>query len=723
MNKRFQEIMSLAQSGQQADALKKCERALKKKPREVNFLLLAASLYAQNNQFNQVRDYCVRAVKVEPKNISALYNLGIACLFLKDYESTIRYSLDLVNVDSKHARAYANLGLAYWNIGELDKAKESALSANKFDPEIATNHNNLGLIYKGLNQVDKAIEHFKQAMKLDVQLAEAYYNCGICMIDAGDESGNSLLEKALLIKPDYAEVYNYQGLKLLENDQTAQSIENFKKAITIKPDYVEAYNNLGNVFITERNFYYAEAMFRKAIEHAPDSAAGYNNLANALLDQDEYRQNFSEAVQSYLKAIELAPQLNDTYKNLAVCYQGEGRLDEAMEYFNLYNEREPNDEVVIASMASVHERRAEYDEGISLITPFLDKSDVNVEIILAYAKLAKYLKQENDAIEALVNIDDDQTPNKFRIEKYFSLGKLSEPKGDADETFAYYKKANDLDEEEYDISKEKNTFNKLKSFYTKEKIQTLARSENTSSLPIFIVGMPRSGTSLAEQILSSHPDVYGAGELDNMNTIVQKMTAELKPANSYPTSMDSMTEEYATKIANQHLETLQQMSSESKYIVDKMPHNFQGLGVINLLFPGATVIQCKRSSVDTCLSIYFQHFNKHHSYSNSLKMLGQYYNLYADLMEHWKKTLDINIIELEYEKVIANPEEQMRWLLDQCNIEWDPACLKFYENKRTVMTPSYDQVRRPIYSSSVAKWKKHEHNLTDLIEHLGNRAY
>ena len=303
------------------------------------------------------------------------------------------------------------------------------------------------------------------------------------------------------------------------------------------------------------------------------------------------------------------------------------------------------------------------------------------------------------------------------------MGKLSEPRGNADATFAYYKAANDLEDEEFDIAYELKTFDNTKSYFTKEKIQRLQRSENTSRLPVFIVGMPRSGTSLAEQILASHPDVYGAGELENMYNLVQKIGNELQPKNEYPLCLDSMSSEYVSKLADEHINALQQMAPEAKYIVDKMPHNFMSLGVINLLFPKATVIQCKRSSVDTCLSIYFQHFNKHHSYSNSLKKLGQYYNLYADMMEHWKKTLDINIIELEYEKVIANPEEEMRNLLAQCDIAWDPACLKFHENKRTVMTPSYDQVRQPIYTSSVHKWKKYEHHLGDLIKALGDRAY
>lgn len=722
MNKRFQEILQLAQTGQVTEALKKCERAIKKKPREVDFLLLAASLYAQSNQYDKIIDYCLRAIKVDPRNTNALYNLSVACLFIKDYKSAIQHSAALIKLDKKNARAYANLGLAYWHTGELEKARENALTALKLDSSIATNQNNLGLIYKSLGNMEAAISHFKTATKLDPQLAEAYYNCGITLLDAGDDQGNAYLDKALLIKPDYPELHNYLGLRLLDNGQAALSIEHFKKAITGKQDYAEAYCNLGNAFMAEQDYAAAEAMFRKAIEHYPDYASAYNNLGNALMDQDDYRQHYHEAVEYYLKAIELAPELNDPYKNLAVCYQGEGHHEEALHYFKIYNERVADDEVVIAGMASVHERRAEFDEGMALLEPFINKTGVSAEIIIAYSKFARHFKFEDRAIEALLGIDDSTISNKLKIEKYFALGKLADTRGDADATFGYYKKANDLEDTRFNLAEEQKKLENIQAYFSRDKMQSLPRAENSSRLPIFIVGMPRSGTSLAEQVLASHPDVYGAGELEDIYHIVQKISGELKPANHYPQCLDSLTAEYASQIADQHIQHLQSMAPEAKFIVDKMPHNFLTLGVINLLFPSASVIQCKRSSIDTCLSIYFQHFNQHHSYSNSLEMLGRYYNLYADMMEHWKNTLDINIIELNYEDMIANPEEEMRKLLESCGIGWDPACLKFYENKRTVMTPSYDQVRRPIYKSSVAKWKKYEPHLQELIDHLGDRA-
>ncbi len=723
MNKRFQEILQLAQTGHTTEAIKKCERAIKKKPREVDLLLLAASLYAQNNQYEKIIDYCLRAIRVDAKNVNALYNLSIAFLHIKDYANTIKYSLSLIKLNKNNAKAYANLGLAYWHTGELEKAKENSLIALKLDNKIATNLNNLGLIYKSLGDTEAACTYFKRAIQADSQLAEAYYNYGIALLDQDDSLGEDYLGKALQIKPDYCEVNNYLGLRHLNNDRATTSIEYFKKAIIQKPDYAEAYCNLGNALMANQEYTSAIAVYRKAIEYKPDFASAYNNLGNALLDHDNYRENYNEAEQCYLKAISLAPELDDTYKNLAICYQGEGLHHKALHYFKIYNDRVPNDETVIAGMASVYERCAEFETGIQLLEPYINKEHVSPEIILAYTKFSRHFKFEKKAMQALLNIDDEKLSNKLKTEKYYALGKLADSQGDHDNTFNYYKIANDIEEIVFDLADEKRKLENLKTYFSKDKLQALEKSQVTSRLPIFIVGMPRSGTSLAEQILASHPDVFGAGELENIHNITQQLSTELEPQNNYPLCLDNMSSEHATRVAKKHLSDLQKMAPEAKYIVDKMPHNFMGLGIISLLFPNATIIHCKRSSVDTCLSIYFQHFNKHHSYSNSLKMLGKYYNLYLDLMDHWRNALSMNIIELEYEKVIANPEDEMKNLLKQCNIDWDPACLKFHENKRTVMTPSYDQVRQPIYNSSVAKWKKYEHHIGDLIKHLGDSAY
>ncbi|RDH81011.1 MAG: hypothetical protein DIZ80_12875 [endosymbiont of Galathealinum brachiosum] len=723
MNKKFQEILALAQTGKVDGALQKSIKAVKKKPKDINFILLTASLYAQLNDFDKVITYCLKALDLDKNNESALYNIGIAFLKAHDYKNALQYNNKAIALNPKNPKTLTNAGLASWNLGDFDSATNKYIAALKLDANNANTHNNLGLAYKSLKTYDLAIEHFQKAIKLQPSMAEGLYNLGITLIDTGDTSGNEYVDRALLTNPNYPEANNFKGLALFENNQNTLAIEHFTKAIKNKEDYFEAYCNLGNAYMQDRLFHAAEKMYRKAIEYKPDYANALNNLGNALLDQENYSQHYEEAEALYLKAIELSPDIPDAYKNLAVCYQGQGKHDLALKYFNEYDIKIPNDEVCVAGMASIYEHQANHDQGLEIIKPYLDKEEVHTEIVLAYGKLAKHHKLEEHAITLLEALDDEQLITKHKVEKYFALGKLYESSKITDKTFISYKKANDLDEDKHDLDETKKMFNNIKEYFTKEKIQSLKRSENNSDMPIFIVGMPRSGTSLAEQILASHPTVYGAGELENIHNIVQQIAVDLKPADSYPQCLDNMSTKYATEIATQHLTTLQAMSPDAAKIIDKMPHNFLGLGIINLLFPNATVINCLRSSIDVCLSIYFQHFNKHHSYSNSLEMLGKYYNLYADLMEHWKDTLDINLIELKYENVITNPEQEIRALLEKCNLEWNPACLEFHKNKRTVMTPSYDQVRRPIYTSSVEKWRKYETFLPELIDNLGDRAF
>jgi tetratricopeptide (TPR) repeat protein len=723
MNKHFQEVLSLAQSGRIRDAFERCEKLIRKNPRDTDYLLLAASLHASKNEFSQVTEYCKHAIQIDPRNIRALYNIGVAYLNLGDYQNARKYGNKLISLDKKNAKALSNLGLACWHLGEFEQAIENNLAAIKIEPTSATAHNNLGLAYKSSKNIDLAISAFKQAISINPNYTDALYNYGITLLEENNEAGNTILDTLLKINPNYPELHNYRGLKLLESGNSKDAITHFQTAITNKPNYFEAYCNLGNALMQDKNFIAAESMYRKAIEIKPDYANAYNNLGNALLDQDNYSQHHVEAEQCYLKAIDLAPNLDDAYKNLAVCYTSDNKPEKAMHYYKIYNERSPGNKVVIAGMGSLLERQGDFAQCKDLLEPYIDEQQPDIDILLTFSKIAKKTKQQQKAIDALLSIDDDKIDNTKIVEKYYALGKLAESeKSSPDVIFSYYKKANDREEDRHDIEKSGEIFNNIREYFTKEKISTLNRAKNNSKLPIFIVGMPRSGTSLAEQILDSHPEIYGAGELHDIHSLTQKLNQEISPTGSFPKNLDNMSTAYATNIAQMHLDTLKAMSPDSSRIVDKMPHNFQALGTLNLLFPKATVIHCTRSSIDTCLSIYFQHFNKHHAYANSLEMLGKYYNQYADLMEHWKSTLDINFIELNYENVIANPETEVRRLLDTCEVEWNPVCLKFNENKRTVMTPSYDQVRQPLYNSSVAKWKKYEAHLDELIKCLGERA-
>ena len=237
-------------------------------------------------------------------------------------------------------------------------------------------------------------------------------------------------------------------------------------------------------------------------------------------------------------------------------------------------------------------------------------------------------------------------------------------------------------------------------------------------VPVFIVGMPRSGTTLAEQILASHPQVFGAGELPDIDDISRQLERVVPGNLKYPDCMELAAADTLRAARDGYLRKLADLSSGAHRVTDKMPHNFEHLGLIAALFPNARIVHCIRNPLDTCLSIYFNDFNAGHGYATDLGMLGEHYNEYHRMMMHWKNVLPIKIFDLVYEDIIRDQEQISRQLLAYCGLDWDPACLEFYKNKRTVSTFSYDQVRKPIYTGSVERWRRYEKFLEPLIKAL-----
>jgi hypothetical protein len=238
-----------------------------------------------------------------------------------------------------------------------------------------------------------------------------------------------------------------------------------------------------------------------------------------------------------------------------------------------------------------------------------------------------------------------------------------------------------------------------------------------SDVPVFIVGMQRSGTTLTEQIAASHPQVYGAGELEHIRRIAGMIKIG-RPESTVRqlTSADSLA------LAGDYLRKVREIGGDALRIVDKMPHNFQYLGLIAILFPKARIIHCTRDPMDNCVSCFTQSFTGHHGYNTDLRQLGLYYREYRRLMDHWRRVLPIPMLEIDYEEMVADQETQSRRLIDFLGLDWDPACLNFHETDRSVQTASRWQVRQPIYKTSVKRWKDYEKHLGPLKKALGELA-
>ncbi|HHH42543.1 MAG TPA: sulfotransferase family protein, partial [Gammaproteobacteria bacterium] len=342
-----------------------------------------------------------------------------------------------------------------------------------------------------------------------------------------------------------------------------------------------------------------------------------------------------------------------------------------------------------------------------------------------YSALAKHGEDIYQAIELLERCLQRYRPAEaaHHIALLFELGSLYDRVGDYDTAFDTYRKANEARHQVLDMHFDADTHsayvNAIISNCSRPLLSRHAHCGNSSTVPVFIVGVPRSGTTLVEQILSNHPQVHGAGELTAIKEIVDALPGISATTQPYPGCLDSITDQGLASAGSEYVAGLTALNGSVRRITDKMPANFMHLGLIQMLLPRARVIHCRRDPLDTCLSYYFHDFSSPHSYSYRLEDLAVYYQNYLRLMAHWRTVLDIQLLEVQYEDLVSNQESTSRELVEFCGLDWDDACLSFHENRRAVATTSYDQVRKPMYTSSVGRWKNYRAQLQPLISALG----
>ncbi len=426
----------------------------------------------------------------------------------------------------------------------------------------------------------------------------------------------------------------------------------------------------------------AVASYNKALAIKPDYAEAHSNLGNALKDLGK----LDEAVASYNKALAIKPDYAEAYSNLGNALQSLGKLDDAV--------------------ASYHKALA--------IKP--DYAEAHRHL----ARVKKYSENDEDIRSMEQNYANLEINDEQRMHLAFGLGKAFEDLQQYEKAFDFFVEGNTLRRKAYRYSVDDDAvfFNKIKkalntSFFAKHQ-HTGYKGERP---PIFILGMPRSGTTLVEQILASHPQVHGAGELETLRQIILN---DFDKGNGvdFPESTKQADGADFECAGIKYTRDSRKRSLDSQFVTDKMPDNFKYIGLIKLMLPDAKVIHCRRDPADTCLSIFKNYFIKQHKYSHDLRELGRYYNLYRDLMEHWHSVIPGFIHDIQYENMVTDQVGQTRALLKYCGLEWNDACLEFHKTDRPVATASAAQVRRPIYNSSVQLWKKYEKQLSPLLEIL-----
>ena len=541
------------------------------------------------------------------------------------------------------------------------------------------------------NQLDEVMGFFSHSQferaRISVQkLIEDFPNdpllfniLGACCNEIGQtDLAINNFEKALILKSDYIEVHYNLGVAFQKNFQIDKAIKHYEFAISLKHSYPTAHNNLGLIYLGQNQIESAVKSFEWAVAYNPEYAEGHNSLGAGLQEL----KKFKDAKQQFEKAISLDPNYAQAHHNLGIINEMIGLPDDALNHYQ--------------KAVTTNPRFAEAYRNLSKLKEF-KASDPQITIMSSL-------------------YSDERIYISDKVKLGFALAKVYDDLGNHDQFFKFLNEANQLRKTELNYSiKESVDFHKHLNKLFSKPIPKIKKTLLKPSIirPIFIVGMPRSGTSLAEQIIASHNSVYGAGELTNLKEIVSPVLENfINKKNNFLSESDLIT------VRHYYLESLSKLNTEAQIITDKMPLNFRLIGFILSAIPEAKIIHLKRDAAATCWSNYKHYFTEGNGFTFNLKDLTKFYYLYKETMDFWHKLYPNKIYDLNYEKLTANHKKETEQLLKYCSLDWDDDCLDFHKNKRAVETASASQVRKKIYQGSSEEWKKYKPYLKILTDNL-----
>ena len=490
------------------------------------------------------------------------------------------------------------------------------------------------------------------------------------------KEANTLLKK----NPNIDFLWNILGLSYQHLKNFEKAEKNFFRCLQVNPKNISAINNLGNNYKYLFNYAEAEKYFLKALEQNSKYLNALINYGNLKF---ELNQSL-EALELLNKALLIDTKSVSVNINLALVYQGIGEYDKAIKIL----------------------------KNINTLNPKIVRADKMMSSLINYKNNNDHLLSMEQKLKEL-KLDDNQ-----KIFLHFAIGKAYEDQNNYLKATEHIELGNNLkmSSSTYNLDREKKLFKNIKDLFINYDF-TKQRLPESKKKILFILGMPRSGTTLVEQIISSHPDVYGSGELNFLSRIVYKNFFRDDKTN-FINNFTKLNNSDLTLIKNQYFNYIDNFNSNKIYITDKALFNFQWIGFIKILFPEAKVINCIRDPKENCLSIYKNLFENEGHWCYNKKELIECYKLYSDLMNFWKKKIPDEIFDIKYEELIKSPESEIKKLISAAGLDWNDKCLKYNENKNIIKTLSVNQARQKIYSTSISLYEKYKPFLTDFSENF-----
>lgn len=684
---------------------------------EENWLMLAA-VNGEIGSLDEALQCVNKAIELDETYVEAHLTRAHLLQRMGNTEEAINSALKAVEVDDEYDEAWLFLGGLAGKLKRFDDSEKWSMRAVELMPGNLDALRNLANAQYELAQFYEAETTFRQI--LNVQPNNLQAQLGIARTVAHQqryEEALELVKPVLQARADNIEAIHCQAMCFQGIDDSDKASELFEKLISIDPGYTPAYIGLAETKESLGDYLEAISILQKLKDDSSNKLDVLGSLARI------YRETgmLPQSIKTYEEALNIDPDNQVARFYLALTLGDSGYIEEGLVEIEKLEEITPDDPKIIGAKATLLEKLGEYDKAHHLISDCFEKGYIPAGIVDIYSRLCHRYNECDNAITLMnKSLENNKLNKESRRGLLFTLAKLHDRLGNFEEAFARIEEANRLKNYRYDHDSYVKYIDRLISPEVTQLLnQTKSwRYPDHDIQPVFIVGMPRSGTSLIEQILASHPQVFGGGERHEISSLAQKLPFMEGVHGVYPECLADLDSDLIAQILEAYESYSKDLPSGTTLMTDKMPENFQHIVFIRLLFPNARIIHSVRNPIDTCLSCYFQQFTGYHDYAYDLEDLGKHYVEYKRLMDHYRDIANIPMLEVKYEDLVHDAEGWSRKMIEFCGLEWDERCLRFYETERVVRTASYDQVKEPVYTRSIDKWKHYEHHLQPLIKAL-----
>ena len=718
MSQTFHTAVQLHKQGKIDQAELIYRQILDESPDNPDALHLLGVVAHQRGQFGRALTLIRKAVALAPDAGNFYCNLAEACRMSGDVEGAEDAARKAVALIPHSPDAHNHLGLALQALGRFEESAAAYRDALELRPDFALAHNNLGGVLRELDRTDEALAAYREAVRLAPDLPLALSNLGQMLLEKGEkDEAEKYCERAVELAPNFPEGLSNLGNVLRARDNMKEAKDCYRLALKMRPNVAMIHGNLGQALQQEGNLDEAIKCYNRASALDPTSPRFESYLASALADKEDYagavehyrkalalkadfpealnglgavlheQGDFKGAIAAFEEALKKKPDFADAYSNLAAAHAELGDLERANHYYREAIRCDP-DYTGAYSVLATHLRDKLPDDDIQKMKDFLAREHLSdwKRSTLNHG-LAHYYDAKKDYARAA---EHAALGNKYRLEVWTRQGKT------------------------YNRDDHANFVSFLIKQFQTPFFERVKGWGLDTEVPVFVVGMPRSGTTLLEQILGSHPRMFGAGELpiakETFDQVPKWMNVQAAPA----VCMPHVTREIVQQAGKEHLSRLLVHSPSADRIVDKMPDNYLWLGFLAAIFPRAKFIYSKRDVHDVAVSCWITNFKQIRWACDQEDIAGRIKS-HLRIMDHWRAVLPVPVLEVEYEQTVEDLEGVARKMIDFCGLEWDPACLAFHESKRTVRTASLTQVRQPVYKKSVQRWKNYEEALKPLF--------